>query len=111
MWSRATDVNSSTTSRRGCPRWVRRIDTTLVQLPDYGKTGAARRGRGKGDPGVWYGARVCILAHERGLVGGGESRLLFNIQTALGALQGQGAGSRSIPYVESGSPNRVKPEG
>ena len=43
---------------------------------------AVRRDRKKGDLGVWYGAWVCILAHERGPVSGGESPLLFDIQTA-----------------------------
>ena len=60
-------------------------------------------GRGKGEPEVWYGSRVCILAHERRPVGGGCA-LLFGIQTALGARSGPGCWL--IPYVESGAQHR-----
>ena len=40
---------------------------------------------------------------------GGGCALLFGIQTALGAHSGPGC--RLIPYVESGAPDRVKPDG
>ena len=69
---------------------------------------AVRSGRSKGDPGVWYWARVCILAHERRPVGSGCA-LLFGIQTTLRARLGPG--SWLIPYVESVVLGRVEPDG
>ena len=51
--------------------------------------------------------QVCILAHERGPMGGGCA-LLFGIQTTLGACSGPGC--QLIPYVESGAPGRVESE-
>ena len=78
---------------------------TPIQSPEHSKIGTVRRGRRNGNPGVWYGARVCILVHERGPVRGGCA-LLFGIQTAFGAHSGLGC--RLIPNVES---DRGEPDG
>ena len=81
---------------------------TLVQSAEHGKTGAARGGRGKGNPGVWYGALVCILAHEREPVGG-RCALLFGIQAALGTRPEPGC--QLIPSVEIGALGCGEPDG
>ena len=93
---------------RGCPGWARRIATTLVQSPDHGKIGAARRGHGKGDPGIWYGAQVCILAHEGGLWVTGNTCCYSAFRLHSEHIQGQGAGSYPMLSQESG---RVEPDG
>ena len=60
-----------------------------------------RRGRKNGDRGVWYGARVCILAHEGGPWVMGKVHCFSAFRLHLEHVQGRGAGSGSMPYVES----------
>ena len=70
-----------------------------------------RRGRKNCDRGVWYAARVCILAHEGGLWVAGKVRCYSTFRLHSEHVQGRGAGSASIPYVESGASTRAEADG
>ena len=72
------------------------------------RLGATRRGRENGYPGVWFGSRVCILAHEG--VHGWREKVRCHVTFRLHPVhvQGRGAGSGSMPHVKSGALRRAK---
>ena len=57
------------------------------------------------------GGLVVHFGSLRGPVGGRESPLQFSIGLHSEHVQGQGAGSRSMPYVESGDPTHAETDG